>query len=86
MARTRTLLEDVEDFLLLHPEVTPARLGRDAVGDKDVIFDMRRGRSPREVTVNKMRAWMVSYTTKREAERAAVRKRLDRSLAPAAGA
>lgn len=85
----RTLLEDVEDFLVLHPELKPASLGREAVADKDLVFDLRRGRSPRETTVAKVRAWMAGYAADRQrdsAKQEAARQRLKRSLPEVGGA
>jgi len=41
------LLYDVERFLR-HAQIAPTRFGREAVGDPRFVFDLRRGRDPRE--------------------------------------
>lgn len=65
----RALLDDIEDFLLLYPAVTPARMGRQAVGDKSLVHNMRAGRELRPATEAKVRAWMVAYARSAEAAR-----------------
>ena len=51
------LLRDVEKFLRSH-EIAAARFGREAMGDPRFVFDLRRGREPREQTVRRVRAYL----------------------------
>lgn len=69
----RTLLQDIDDFLRVHPEVTPARLGRAALKDTYFVSGLRKGRSPRESTALAVRAWMADYTERKAAHEAASR-------------
>jgi hypothetical protein len=76
----RTLLLDIEDFLSVYPEVTPAALGRAAVKDSYLVEGLRRGRSPRETTGAKVRAWMADYTLRakeRESSTGEARQRVE---------
>ncbi len=57
----RTLLEQIEDFLLVHPEVTASELGKASLNDKYLVHGLRKGRSPREATVIRVRRWMAEY-------------------------
>ena len=41
------LLTKIEHHLRAN-DVSPARFGRDAVGDPRLVFDMRNGREPRD--------------------------------------
>jgi 2,4-dienoyl-CoA reductase-like NADH-dependent reductase (Old Yellow Enzyme family) len=51
------LLRDVERFLN-HKNISPARFGRDALGDPRFVFDLRRGREPRDRTVRRVKAYL----------------------------
>ena len=51
------LLRDVEKFLE-HSNTTAARFGRLAMRDPRFVFDLRRGREPRAVTVARVRAFL----------------------------
>lgn len=51
------LLRDVEKFLNA-TDITPARFGREAMGDPRFVFDLRNGREPRAGTVRKVRAYL----------------------------
>lgn len=51
------LLWEIEKFLR-SAEVAPTRFGRDAVGDPRFVFDLRRGREPRDRTVKRVRAYL----------------------------
>ena len=51
------LLREVEKFLN-RSQTAPTRFGRDAVGDPRFVFDLRRGREPREATVERVRAFL----------------------------
>lgn len=74
----RTLRDDVEDFLRVHPEVTASRLGDQAVGDKYFVAGLRKGRQPREGTVLRVRQWMAAYCKRAQAREAAARGARDR--------
>lgn len=47
------LLREVEKFLS-RSDTPPTRFGREAVGDPRFVFDLRRGREPRQRTVNRV--------------------------------
>lgn len=51
------LLREVEKFLR-NNDTAPARFGREAVGDPRFVFDLRRGREPRAITVARVRAFL----------------------------
>jgi hypothetical protein len=53
------ILRDVEKFLVTS-NTPPTRFGRDVVGDPRFVFDLRRGREPRERTVKRVRAYLES--------------------------
>ncbi len=38
--------------------LTPTRFGRDAIGDPRLVFDLRRGREPRQRTADRIRAYI----------------------------
>lgn len=79
----RTLRDDVEDFLQVHPEVTASRLGDQAVGDKYFVAGLRKGRQPREGTVQRVRRWIANYVQKataRDAGARGARERLARMV------
>ena len=51
------LLREIEKFLNRHP-TTATRFGREAVGDPRFVFDLRRGREPRQSTVQRVRRYI----------------------------
>ena len=51
---------EVAEFLG-RTRLTPSEFGERAVGDGKFVGDMRRGRSPRLVTVDRVRAFMRDY-------------------------
>ena len=51
------LLKEVEKYLAVH-QVSPARFGREAMGDPRFVFDLRAGREPRARTVHRVRAFL----------------------------
>lgn len=51
------LLREVEK-LLNRSQTAPTRFGRDVVGDPRFVFDLRRGREPRQATVERVRAFL----------------------------
>jgi hypothetical protein len=60
-------LTDGAAFLEAYPLVRPSQIGKLAVGDPGLVRQPRAGRSPREATAAKVRAWMAGYA---EVERA----------------
>ena len=53
------LLRDVEIYLRTS-NVPAARFGREAMKDPRFVFDLRRGREPRQRTVERVRAYLES--------------------------
>ena len=51
------LLREVEKFLN-RSQTAPTRFGRDVVGDPRFVFDLRRGREPRQATVERVRTFL----------------------------
>ena len=51
------LLREVEKFLN-RSQTAPTRFGREVVGDPRFVFDLRRGREPRQTTVERVRAFL----------------------------
>lgn len=51
------LLREVEKYLV-STDVSAARFGRLAMGDPRFVFDLRKGREPRETTVRKVRSFL----------------------------
>ncbi|WP_343346386.1 hypothetical protein WJT74_02340 [Sphingomicrobium sp. XHP0239] len=51
------LLRDVEKFLKSN-DIAAARFGRDAVNDPRFVFDLRRGREPRQRTIDRVRSFL----------------------------
>lgn len=51
------LLWEIEKFLR-KSRVAPSRFGRDVVGDPRFVHDLRRGREPRDRTVERVRAYL----------------------------
>ena len=54
------LLREVEKFLR-EKQIPPATFGRSAINDSRFVFELRKGREPREATVNKVKEWMKNY-------------------------
>ena len=62
--RMDTLAEQFEREMaefLERTRLTPSEFGERAVGDGKFVGDVRRGRSPRLVTVDRVRAYMADY-------------------------
>jgi hypothetical protein len=53
------LLRDVEKYLTTS-KISPARFGRDVMGDPRFVFDLRRGREPRSRTERRVRIFLES--------------------------
>ena len=54
----------VEKYLR-RTRTAPTRFGREVLGDPRFVFDLRKGREPREETAARVRAWL----DRREARR-----------------
>lgn len=57
-----TLLRKIELYLRTSG-MAPTRFGRDVVGDPRFVFDMRRGREPREKTCARIEAYLGGVAT-----------------------
>ena len=51
------LLREIERHLCAS-KMKPTRFGRDAVRDPRFVFDLRRGREPRQKTIAKVRSFL----------------------------
>ena len=51
------LLRRIEDHLRIH-RVSPARFGREVLGDPRFVFDLHNGRRPREATIARVDAYL----------------------------
>ena len=51
------LIRDIERFLN-NRNISAARFGRDAMGDPRFVFDLRKGREPRDRTVRRIKAYL----------------------------
>ncbi len=51
------LLREVENFLRA-TKVSPARFGREVMGDPRFVFDLRNGREPRPRTIERIREFL----------------------------
>lgn len=63
----------IDKFLAAHPEVGECRIGREALNDPGLVRQIREGRSVREVTAEKVRAWMRAYARKKRRSEGAKR-------------
>ena len=61
-----TLLAEIEAFLVTH-DMAPTRFGHEALGDRHLVFQLRRGRRLWPDTADKVRKFMVTYRPKAEA-------------------
>ncbi|MEM8798697.1 MAG: hypothetical protein AAGF15_01320 [Pseudomonadota bacterium] len=52
-----SLLSEIESYLN-ETHIAPSRFGRDIVHDPRFVFDLRRGRSPSETMVERVRTAM----------------------------
>ena len=57
----RSFLEEIEVFLAA-AGLEPTALGKQALGDPNFVFDLRKGRSPSTRTIEKVRGWIASRT------------------------
>ena len=68
-------LAQIERFLERY-QVTPSVFGEQSINDSGFVFDLRRGRSPRLNTVERVQKWMAAE----ESRRAALKKRKRRNV------
>lgn len=52
------LLPDIERAMISH-RIPPSRFGRESVGDPRLVFDLRRGRSPRASLASRVLSYIV---------------------------
>jgi hypothetical protein len=52
-----SLLRSVERYLKVQ-KIPASRFGREATGDPRLVFDLRKGREPRAVTIARIEAFM----------------------------
>ena len=57
----QSFLSEIERFLE-GAGLEPTSLGKQALGDPNFVFDLRKGRSPSTRTVDKVRAWMAQQS------------------------
>ena len=57
----QSFLSEIERFLE-GAGLEPTSLGKQALGDPNFVFDLRKGRSPSTRTVDKVRAWMAEQS------------------------
>ena len=60
MTLTEQFLATVEAYLR-HTGTKPTEFGREAVGDPSLVLGLRRGRSPRLATVDRVLAFMRTH-------------------------
>lgn len=72
LASDADLIADIEQFLAAH-EMPPTTFGRRAIGDANLIEDLRAGRELRRATESKVRSFMATF----DAQRVAVCPRCD---------
>ena len=58
----QSFLSEIERFLE-GTGLEPTSLGKQALGDPNFVFDLRKGRSPSTRTVDKVRAWMAQQSS-----------------------
>lgn len=63
------LIERIDAFLKRH-DMAESRLGRDAVGEAQIISDIRKGRSPRLNTLEKLATFMAERDAEQERDAA----------------
>ena len=67
---------------LRRTRLSPSEFGERAVGDRKFVGDLRRGRSPRLATVERVLAFMDAYENRREREIEPGRGKVRRPPAP----
>ena len=55
----QSFLSEIERFLS-SAGVEPTALGKQALGDPNFVFDLRKGRSPSTRTIDKVRGWIAA--------------------------
>ena len=65
---TKRFEQRIAEFLR-HTQLTPTEFGERAIGDRKFCGDLRRGRSPRLVTVDRVLAFMEAYDRARHGTR-----------------
>jgi sulfate adenylyltransferase subunit 2 len=57
----QSFLTEIEQFLAT-AGLEPTALGKNALGDPNFVFDLRKGRSPSTRTIDKVRSWIAQQT------------------------
>ena len=57
----QSFLAEIDRFLS-SAGIDPTALGKQALGDPNFVFDLRKGRSPSTRTIDKVRSWMAQQT------------------------
>lgn len=68
-----TLLMAVERHLRTGA-VSPSRFGRQVSGDPRFVFDLRRGREPRDATTRRVLAYIAEAETRQSAKKPAAKQ------------
>ena len=55
----QSFITDIDQFLARHG-LEPSAFGKQALGDPNFIFDLKKGRSPSTRTMDKVRAYMAA--------------------------
>ena len=58
----QSFLTEIEQFLA-SAGIEPTALGKQALGDPNFVFDLRKGRSPSTRTIDKVRSWIAQQKT-----------------------
>ena len=63
----QSFLSEIERFLDA-AGLEPTALGKQALGDPNFVFDLRKGRSPSTRTIDKVRGWIAAAGPRRRAQ------------------
>jgi sulfate adenylyltransferase subunit 2 len=70
---TQSFLSEIEGYLA-NAGVEPTALGKQALGDPNFVFDLRKGRSPSTRTIDKVRNWIAQQSAQARTEPKAVQR------------
>jgi sulfate adenylyltransferase subunit 2 len=74
-----SFLAEIEAFLK-SASLEPTALGKQALGDPNFVFDLRKGRSPSTRTIEKVRSWIASQAAPPPRQAAAAPRAADQAL------
>lgn len=69
---SQSFLSEIERFLATSG-LEPTALGKQALGDPNFVFDLRKGRSPSTRTMDKVKTWIAAQASPARPNKAAVR-------------